>query len=89
MPHAVSHSGDSRKHAPLPLPAAGALYAVNLEARAVQSVAQAHDGALTALAAHAGFCVTGSADGRLRLWGGDLQEAYLEAAHNGAVTGKR
>lgn len=67
---------------------AGALYTVNLEGRAVQSVAQAHAGALTALAVHAGFCATGSADGKLRLWGGDLREAYLEAGHEGAVTGE-
>ncbi|KAL4458496.1 hypothetical protein ABPG75_013361 [Micractinium tetrahymenae] len=67
--------------------ASGALYTVDLEGRTVQGVAQAHAGALVALAAHDGFCVTGSADGKLRLWGGDLREAYMEAAHEGAVTG--
>lgn len=54
----------------------------------MQGVAQVHSGALTALAAHVGFCVTGGADCKLRLWGGDLREAYMEAAHDGAVTGK-
>lgn len=53
----------------------------------VEAVAQLHSATLAALAVHDGFCVTGSADCRLRVWGSDLQEAYMEAAHEGSVTG--
>lgn len=53
----------------------------------MEGVAQLHSAALSALAVHDGFCVTGSADCRLRVWGSDLQEVYMEARHEGAVTG--
>lgn len=71
----------------MPLHTSGALYIVNLESRAVEGVAQLHSGALAALAVHNGFCVTGSADRLLRVWGSDLQQVYLEAQHEGPVTG--
>ena len=53
----------------------------------MQGVAQLHSGALAALAAHDGLVATGSADRLLRLWGGDLQHACMEAQHEGPVTG--
>ncbi len=53
----------------------------------MEGVSQLHSAAVTALAVHDGFCVTGSADCLLRMWGSDLREAYMEAEHEGAVTG--
>lgn len=51
-------------------------------------VAQLHSAPLTAVAgAGAGVLVTGSADRLLRLWSGGLQQAWMEAQHEGAVTG--
>ena len=69
---------------------AGAVYAIDVggEARSVERVAQLHDAPLTALAVRAdGGLATGCADGLLRLWGPDLARPYLEAQHEGPVTG--
>eukprot|EP00887_Chlorella_sp_A99_P006316 scaffold3.g6316.t1 len=69
--------------------ASGALYVIDLDARAVEGVVQLHDGAIHAVAVHAGFCATAAGDRMLRLWGGDLRELYMEALHEGPVTGAR
>lgn len=51
-------------------------------------VARLHSAPLTAVAAaDGGVLVTGSADRLLRLWSGGLQQAWMEAQHEGAVTG--
>lgn len=60
---------------------------IDTQERVVEGVAQLHSGAVAALAAHAGFVASGSADRLLRLWGCDLQQASLEAQHEGPVTG--
>jgi hypothetical protein len=66
---------------------AGALYTVDVEGRAVENVAQLQNAAVAALAAHDGFTVTGSAGRLLRVWGSNLRGAYMEAQHEGPVTG--
>ena len=48
---------------------------------------QLHQGAITVVAAHAGFCATGSADRLLRLLSCDCRETCIEAAHESPVTG--
>ena len=68
-------------------PGAGAVYVIDAEERAVEVAAQLHTGAVAVLAAHAGFVASGSADCLLRLWGSDLQQASMEAQHEGSVTG--
>lgn len=60
---------------------------IDAENRTVEGAAQLHSGAVAALAAHAGFVVSGSTDRLLRLWGSDLQQASMEAQHEGPVTG--
>ena len=52
------------------------------------SGAQAHEGAVNAVAAACGFCLTGGADRLVRLWGGEEEGPCLEAEHEGAVTGR-
>lgn len=60
---------------------------IDAENRTVEGAAQLHSGVVAALAAHAGFVVSGSTDRLLRLWGSDLQQASMEAQHEGPVTG--
>lgn len=82
----VQLAWDASKHARDCMPA-GAVYTVCVERRAVEAVAQAHPAAVCSLAVHDGFCVTGSADRLLRMWGSDVREVYMEARHDSAVTG--
>lgn len=68
--------------------ASGTLYVIDISQRVVQRVVQLHDGPINSVAVHQGFCATASADRMLRLWGSDLQQLYMEAQHEGPVTGE-
>ena len=64
----------------------GMVFQVNYHSMDLEGVFQLHDGAIEAIAASEGFCVTGSADCFLRIWPLDFSEVYLEAHHEAPVT---
>jgi WD repeat-containing protein 90 len=68
---------------------AGAGAQVNAERREVEAVHQVHMGPINCLLVHAGFAVTASDDGRLRVWPLDFRDYLMEANLSVAVTAVR
>lgn len=66
--------------------AAGAVFQINYEQRALECIYQLHTGAINSLILHEGFCVTASDDKFLRVWPLDFTDYLLEAEHESAVT---
>jgi WD40 repeat protein len=65
--------------------ASGALYQVSLTDRRLECVYQLHNGPIYTVSVNEGFCVTGSADGYLRVWPLDFSDYYLQALHPAPV----
>eukprot|EP00884_Botryococcus_braunii_P004330 jgi/Botrbrau1/13899/Bobra.0017s0006.2 len=66
--------------------ASGAIYQVNSERRVVEAIYQVHMGPVNCLIMHAGFAVTASDDGLVRMWPLDFRDFLLEAKLSLAVT---
>ncbi|OQR87720.1 WD repeat-containing protein 90 [Achlya hypogyna] len=63
----------------------GTLFVLDYDSMVLTCVYKLHDGAIASLAVNAGFCVTGSRDGLLRVWPLDFSDFYLEARHDHSV----
>ncbi len=65
--------------------ASGAVFQVHLDERRLECVYQLHNGPIYTLTVNEGFCITGSADGYLRVWPLDFSDYYLQALHPAPV----
>ena len=65
----------------------GMVFQVNYHSQELEAVFQLHSEGIHCLAVNSAFCVTGSADQFLRVWPLDFKEFFLEAKHEGTVTG--
>eukprot|EP01062_Namystynia_karyoxenos_P032793 TRINITY_DN2415_c0_g1_i1.p1 TRINITY_DN2415_c0_g1~~TRINITY_DN2415_c0_g1_i1.p1 ORF type:complete len:1836 (+),score=432.42 TRINITY_DN2415_c0_g1_i1:272-5779(+) len=63
----------------------GYVYVVNTDSHTVEAVHRTHSGAVTGIAASVGMCITGGADGLVRLWPLDFGDFLLEAKHESPV----
>lgn len=65
---------------------AGSVLQINYDTHALEAVFQLHSGPIHSIAVNEGFCVTGAADGFMRMWPLDFSDFFLEARHDSAVT---
>ncbi|RHY89159.1 hypothetical protein DYB35_007935 [Aphanomyces astaci] len=63
----------------------GTVLVVDYDSMALTCVYKLHDGPIHCLRVNEGFCVTGAADGYLRVWPLDFSDFYLEASHEAPV----
>jgi WD repeat-containing protein 90 len=64
----------------------GMLLKVDCDKKVVLCAYQLHSGAISSLAVHSGYAVTGGTDNRLRVWPMDFSDFLLEAQHEAAVS---